>query len=533
MVDSVSEYERKLQTCLLDVHKIENIHDLTLMKAAVNEEMKAAGTLIQLKKKAEPGMVSEREIESSVILQRLSLVVEAITRMEQTLALTIPLRNVAGESFTPAAFMEMVHVLFRRIDDLERSSNETHLGNVNIQQSIAATVNQLGSAGSIIERFLEMGEEDPSEMTIPTASHIEDRPGQERVASIGTGGDNPQKLSQPIKSNVKEHLQFAPDTDTEEKKKLEVVVLEDTSGEGDSHTSPSPDSSSPSKEDLNKLSDAQELPCDDAPPDDMAIENLALITPKDKMVNMTQSPVRTPGVWFPLTRLTLGPDDVPPPVVTSGLVGPDNMSSPFLTVFGVPQDVNLFKDKPRSGDWSPLIFTAKAELRNIVPPTIAQCLLASTLSGYGDGCTHIWLISGIGKDEDGNYRFYGEDPIALTQAISTIKQCLIEWLPVTSTYSIKAPQHHPPTDYTSRDLGQSLAAADVQQHHPQSAIEAVGEQKPTSQSRSDPDSTVSKKTNEPKANANDHPSSTDGVNQTGPEKKAAASGRRIIKKRFN
>ena len=252
-----------------------------------------------------------------------------------------------------------------------------------------------------------------------------------------------------------------------------------------------------------------------------------------KMVNMTQSPVRTPGVWFPLTRLTLDPDDVPPPVVTSGLVGPDNMSSPFLTVFGVPQDVNLFKDKPRSGDWSPLIFTAKAELRNIVPPTIAQCLLASTLSGYGDGCTHIWLISGIGKDEDGNYRFYGEDPIALTQAISTIKQCLIEWLPATSTYSIKAPQHHPPTDYTSRDLGQSLAAADVQQHHPQSAIEAVGEQKPTSQSRSDPDSTVSKKTNEPKANANDHPSSTDGVNQTGPEKKAAASGRKIIKKRFN
>lgn len=94
--------------------------------------MKAAGTLIQLPKNAEPGMVSEREIESSVILQRLSLVVEAITRMEQILALTIPLRNVAGESFTPAAFMEMVHVLFRRIDDLERSSNETHLGNVNI-----------------------------------------------------------------------------------------------------------------------------------------------------------------------------------------------------------------------------------------------------------------------------------------------------------------------------------------------------------------------------------------------------------------
>ena len=166
----------------------------------------------------------------------------------------------------------------------------------------------------------------------------------------------------------------------------------------------------------------------------------------------------------------------------------------------------------------------------LFPPTIAQCLLASTLSEYGDGCTHIRLISGIGKDEEGNYRFYGDDTIALTLAISTIKQCLIEWLPATSTFSIKAPQHHAPTDYPSRNLGQSLAAADVQQPHPQSTIETVGERKPTSQSRSDTDRTVSNETNETKANANDHPSSTDGVDQTGPEKKAAPRGRRIIKK---
>ena len=532
MVDSVSEYERKLQVCMSDVHNIENTHDLTLMKAAVNEELKALGTLIQLPKKAEPGTVSELEIESSVILQRLSLLVEAIARMEQTLALTIPLRNVAGESFTPSAFVEMVQVLFRRIDDLERSSNETHLGNVNIQQSIAANVDRLGMAGSIIESFLEMGE-DQSEMNTPPANNTEEKPVQREEAhhlSIGTGGSNPYKVSQPITSIANKHLPFAPETGAEEKEKPEVLELHDTSDEGDRPMPPSPDSSTSSKEDLNKLPYVQEVPCDDAPSNDMATKDLAMITPKEKMVNTTQSPVATPGVWIPLNRLTLGPGDVLPPTATSGLVGSDNMSPSFLTVLGVPQDVNMFRDKPRSGDWSPTIFTAKVGLRGIVPPTIAQCLLASTLSEYGDGCTHIRLISGIGKDEEGNYRFYGDDTIALTLAISTIKQCLIEWLPATSIFSIKAPQHHAPTDYPSRNLGQSLAAADVQQPHPQSTIETVGERKPTSQSRSDTDRTVSNETNETKANANDHPSSTDGVDQTGPEKKAAPRGRRIIKK---